>query len=76
VTKGNFPTVGPPLVKAFWLFSGKHFFVPLAKNSSESRGDKLETNILSEPHIASISRRSCSCHKVKQVLEHFYCSNS
>ena len=69
--KWNFPTVGPPLEKAFWLLSGKHFFVPLVKNFSDARGDKLEINILSEPHFANISRRSCSCRKCKTSLGTF-----
>ena len=30
--KVNFPTVGPPLEKSFWLLSGTHFFVPPCKN--------------------------------------------
>ena len=63
--KGNFPTVDPPLEKVFWLLSGKHIFVPLVKKISDARVDKQEINILSEPHFASISRRSCSCHKCK-----------
>jgi len=38
---------------------------------ADARGDRLETNILSEPHIANISRRSSSRHKCKTSLGTF-----
>jgi len=69
--KEDFPTVGPALKKSFHHSLENPFVAPLAKNSSESRGDKLETNIILEPHIARVSRRSLSCHKCKTSLGAF-----
>jgi len=63
---GNFPTVGLSLNKLFWLLPGKSFWPP-CKNFFRIPWWQARKNILSKPHIANISRRSCSCHKWKTI---------
>jgi len=62
LAKENFPTVGPVLKKSFH-HSLKTLLCPTLLQKIFPKLVVTRDKYFSEPRIARISRRSCSCHK-------------